>query len=40
MAHDFMFSGYMQRAPMSEVLYAFGAMCFGAGMMALLGKWA
>ena len=40
MAHDFIFSAYMQRAPVSEMLYAFGTMCCGAGLMALLGKWA
>lgn len=40
MAHEFMFSGYMQRAPIREVLGAFGTMCAGAGLMALLGKWA
>ena len=40
MAHDFMFSSYMQRAPVSEMLAAFGTMCCGAGLMALLGKWA
>lgn len=40
MAHEFMFSGYMQRAPMREILAAFGVMCLGAGLMALLGKWA
>lgn len=40
MAHDFLFSSYMQRAPIKEVLGAFGTMCCGAGLMALLGKWA
>ena len=40
MAHDFMFSSYMRRAPVSEMLYAFGTMCCGAGLMAVLGNWA
>jgi zinc transporter 1/2/3 len=40
MAHDFIFSSHMQRAPVRETLYAFGTMCCGAGLMALLGKWA
>ncbi|KAL8785795.1 MAG: hypothetical protein Q9213_003173 [Squamulea squamosa] len=40
MAHEFMFSPTMRRAPMKEVLGAFSMMCLGAGLMALLGKWA
>ncbi|KAH9826784.1 Zinc-regulated transporter 2 [Teratosphaeria destructans] len=40
MAHEFMFSEYMQRAPMQEVWSAIGCMALGAGLMALLGKWA
>lgn len=40
MAHEFMFSSYMQRASIKTVLFAFGSMCAGAGLMALLGKWA
>lgn len=40
MAHDFIFSSHMQHAPVRETLFAFGAMCCGAGLMALLGKWA
>ncbi|KAK3675238.1 low-affinity Zn(2+) transporter zrt2 [Recurvomyces mirabilis] len=40
MAHEFMFSEYMQKAPIGEVLSAIGCMCLGAGLMALLGKWA
>ncbi|KAL8992493.1 MAG: hypothetical protein Q9169_007060 [Polycauliona sp. 2 TL-2023] len=40
MAHEFMFSPTMRRAPISEVLFAFGMMVLGAGLMALLGKWA
>ncbi|KAK4545474.1 hypothetical protein LTR36_002824 [Oleoguttula mirabilis] len=40
MAHEFMFSDYMQKAPIREVLAALGMMAMGAGLMALLGKWA
>ncbi|KAL8661735.1 MAG: hypothetical protein Q9168_008355 [Polycauliona sp. 1 TL-2023] len=40
MAHEFMFSPTMRRAPIKEVMFAFGMMCLGAGLMALLGKWA
>ncbi|KAL8936202.1 MAG: hypothetical protein Q9216_005055 [Gyalolechia sp. 2 TL-2023] len=40
MAHEFMFSPTMRRAKLSVVLSAFGVMCLGAGLMALLGKWA
>lgn len=40
MAHEFMFSRSMQRAPIRTVLFAFFMMCLGAGLMALLGKWA
>jgi len=40
MAHEFMFSPYMSKAPIKVVLSAFTIMCFGAGIMACLGKWA
>ena len=40
MAHEFMFSEGMRRAPIKVVLGAFAMMCLGAGLMALLGKWA
>ncbi|KAG8533001.1 uncharacterized protein KY384_001783 [Bacidia gigantensis] len=40
MAHEFMFSAVMRRARLSVVMSAFGIMCAGAGLMALLGKWA
>lgn len=40
MAHEFMFSPTMQRAKIGTVLAAFGMICAGAGLMALLGKWA
>jgi len=40
MAHEFMFSETMRKASLRVVLGAFGLMCLGAGLMALLGKWA
>ncbi|KAL9016844.1 MAG: hypothetical protein Q9185_005842 [Variospora sp. 1 TL-2023] len=40
MAHEFIFSATMRRARLSVVLSASGLMCLGAGLMALLGKWA
>jgi len=40
MAHEFMFSEVMRRARIKVVLGAFAMMCLGAGLMALLGKWA
>ncbi|KAK7544322.1 low-affinity zinc ion transporter-like protein [Phyllosticta citribraziliensis] len=40
MAHEFMFSPSMRKAPISKVMSAFGLMVLGAGLMALLGKWA
>ena len=40
MAHEFMFSHAMRKASLKVVLSAFGLMCLGAALMALLGKWA
>jgi solute carrier family 39 (zinc transporter), member 1/2/3 len=40
MAHEFMFSESMRTASIRLVLAAFGLMCLGAAIMALLGKWA
>jgi solute carrier family 39 (zinc transporter), member 1/2/3 len=40
MAHEFMFSPSMQRAPLKVILSALALMWMGAGLMALLGKWA
>lgn len=40
MAHEFMFSPYMQKGPLSRTLSALGLMVLGAGIMALLGYWA
>jgi len=40
MAHEFMFSKSMRHAPLKTLLSAIFLMCLGAGLMALLGKWA
>ncbi|KAJ9605204.1 low-affinity Zn(2+) transporter zrt2 [Cladophialophora chaetospira] len=40
MAHEFMFSASMRKASIRTILAAFVTMCLGAGLMALLGKWA
>lgn len=40
MAHEFMFSNAMKRASIRVVLAALFLMALGAGLMALLGKWA
>lgn len=40
MAHEFMFNPEMKKASIWMMLSAFGCMCVGAGLMALLGKWA
>lgn len=40
MAHEFMFSASMRKAPIHEVLAAFFLLCLGGLLMALLGKWA
>ncbi len=40
MAHEFMFSTSMRKAPIQHVLAAFGLLCLGVLLMALLGKWA
>ncbi|ODQ67339.1 membrane zinc transporter [Nadsonia fulvescens var. elongata DSM 6958] len=40
MANEFLFSSEFQRAPISRIIYAFLVMCCGAGLMALLGRWA
>lgn len=40
MAHEFMFSSSMKKAPIQHVLAAFFLLCLGALLMALLGKWA
>ena len=40
MAHDFMFNPEMRKGSMKMLLLAYLCMCVGAGLMALLGKWA
>jgi zinc transporter 1/2/3 len=40
MAHEFMFNPEMRKASVSMMLFAYFCMCVGAGLMALLGKWA
>jgi len=40
MAHEFMFSPRMRKEPLKVVVAAYLQMCLGAGLMALLGKWA
>ncbi|KAG9239085.1 Zinc/iron permease [Amylocarpus encephaloides] len=40
MAHEFMFNPEMRKASMKMLLLAYLCMCVGAGLMALLGKWA
>ncbi|ROV89950.1 hypothetical protein VMCG_10103 [Cytospora schulzeri] len=40
MAHEFMFNTEMRKSSIGMTLLAFGCMCLGAGLMALLGKWA
>ncbi|TEY35442.1 hypothetical protein BOTCAL_0593g00070 [Botryotinia calthae] len=40
MAHEFMFNQEMRKSSMKMMLFAFGCMVAGAGLMALLGKWA
>ncbi|KAF3005490.1 hypothetical protein E8E15_000966 [Penicillium rubens] len=39
-AREFLFSSYMRRASPCTVCSAFVLLCLGAGLMALLGKWA
>ncbi|KAF8534140.1 Zinc/iron permease [Trichophaea hybrida] len=40
MAHEFLFSHTLRKASARTVFSAFGIMCLGAMLMALLGKWA
>ncbi|TVY38681.1 Zinc-regulated transporter [Lachnellula subtilissima] len=40
MAHEFMFNPEMRKSSIKMMLLAFLCMCVGAGLMALLGKWA
>jgi zinc transporter 1/2/3 len=40
MAHEFMFNAEMRKSSIKMMMFAFLCMCLGAGLMALLGKWA
>ncbi|KOS16964.1 Zinc-regulated transporter 2 [Escovopsis weberi] len=40
LAHEFMFNPHMRKAPLKIQLFAFGCVCFGVAVMALLAKWA
>ncbi|KAH8924432.1 ZIP zinc/iron transport family [Atractiella rhizophila] len=40
LAHEFIFSDTMRKAPTWKVLFAVGNILLGAGLMALLGYWA
>lgn len=40
MAHEFLFSSEFKHASPWRIFWAFAWMCAGAGLMALLGKWA
>ncbi|KAH8599712.1 Zinc/iron permease [Bisporella sp. PMI_857] len=40
MAHEFMFNHEMRKSSIKMMMFAFSCMCLGAGLMAVLGKWA
>jgi zinc transporter 1/2/3 len=40
MAHEFMFNPQMRKSSIKMMLFAYLCMCVGAGLMAVLGKWA
>ena len=40
LAHEFLFNKGMNEAPLGQVVYAAGCVVLGAGVMALLGRWA
>ena len=40
LAHEFMFNPHMRKASLGIKLFAFGCVAGGAGLMALLAKWA
>lgn len=40
LAHEFIFNEKMRQAPLGKVMLAIGEMLLGAGLMALLGRWA
>jgi len=40
LAHEFLFNPEMREASLGKLMYALACMMFGAGIMALLGRWA
>ena len=40
MAHEFIFNKEMMNGSTRNIVFALGCMMLGAGLMALLGKWA
>ncbi|CZT40740.1 probable ZRT2-Zinc transporter II [Rhynchosporium secalis] len=40
MAHEFMFNPEMRKSSIKMMLFAYGCMVLGAGLMAVLGRWA
>lgn len=40
LAHEFLFNREMMEGPISRLVFSIGVMMLGAGLMALLGKWA
>lgn len=40
LAHEFIFNDKMRKAPLRKVMLAIFEMLLGAGLMALLGRWA
>jgi zinc transporter 1/2/3 len=40
LAHEFLFNPEMREASLGKLLYALACMFLGAGIMALLGRWA
>lgn len=40
LSHEFIFNDKMRKAPLWKVLVSVGEMFLGAGLMALLGRWA
>jgi len=40
LAHEFLFNPKMRDASLPKLLYSLTCMVLGAGLMALLGKWA
>lgn len=40
LAHEFLFNREMMNGPTNRIVFSIGVMMLGAGLMALLGKWA